>query len=72
MKITKLDQRAVAAIRECGFVSMEADGKPRLESSKNVTAFRLKRLVQLGLVVSGGDALFNEAAPPQTYVLATS
>jgi hypothetical protein len=67
-KVQKRDLQALAAIRECGFVSMESDGVPRLESSKQLTPLRFNRLLTLGLLAPAGDTLFEGGAPSQTYL----
>lgn len=71
LKVTKRDMIALGHIRDCGFIAMEVDGQPRLETSRNVTKLRFRRLVALGLVRASGDNLLPEA-PSQTYVLAQS
>lgn len=69
MKIeaTDSDRRALAKIQACGFISMETDRQPRLESEQTVTAFRFGRLLALGWIKPSGDQLLDEA-PSQTWV----
>jgi hypothetical protein len=67
-KITGKDKAALSAVKRCGFVAMETDGKPRLETSFELTPARLKRLVAHGLLAPSNDALLPDA-PPQTYRL---
>lgn len=67
LKVQKRDLDALAKIRECGFITVQAnDGEPRLETSKVVSAARLRRLLALGLVKGHGDRLLPES-PSQTY-----
>jgi hypothetical protein len=65
-KPTTADLKALSRIRECGFIGLDANGHTWLESSRSVSAGRLCRLVELGLVEPNGDALI-EGVHSQTY-----
>lgn len=67
-KLTGKDKAVIGEIKRCGFVSLDLDGKPALEVSFDVTAYRLQRLVTLGLLEPSGDALLPDS-PSQTYKL---
>jgi len=68
MKLTAHDRKTLAAIQECGFVGMNADGEPYLESSKTVSPFRVNRLVALGLLLPSGDTLFDRGGHPHRLI----
>jgi hypothetical protein len=59
------DQAQLELIRRCGFVTVEIDGAPRLESETQLCPKSFKRMVATGLLTPSGDALFG--APSQTY-----
>jgi hypothetical protein len=64
----KIDLARIEVIRRCGFVSVETDGTPRLESDTQIEPEVFRRLVADGVLVPSGDALFGVAS--QTYRLA--
>jgi hypothetical protein len=63
-KLTGRDKAALGAIKRCGFISLDASGNPALETSFEVTAHRMGRLVTLGYLKSNDDALFEGHPPP--------
>jgi len=67
-KITPYDLAALNLICANGFVGLDAEGEPFLESDRQITRLRLQRLIAFGLLISNEDAL---AAPigraPQSY-----
>jgi hypothetical protein len=65
-KPTTADLMALARIRECGFIGLDANGRTWLESSRIVSVARLRRLVELGLDEPNGDQLFA-GIHSQTY-----
>lgn len=65
-EITEGDLIILDLITECGFVFMSLTGDPWLQSGKRITAERVQRLVELGLLKSGEDQLITEVGP-QTY-----
>lgn len=65
-KLTGKDRDVLCEIKRCGFVSVDPDGKPALEVSFDVTAYRLKRLIDLGLLEPSGDTLLPDC-PSQTF-----
>jgi hypothetical protein len=65
-EITDGDIEHLGNIIECGFVFMSLTGDPWLQSGKRITAERVQRLVELGLLKSGEDQLITGTGP-QTY-----
>ena len=67
-KLTGRDKAALSAIKRCGFLSLDLNGKPALEVDFEVTAYRMNRLVALGYLQPNSDALLADS-PPQTFAL---
>ena len=67
LKLTKLDKKAIDLIAMNGVVGVDLKGEPWLESNRQITKFRLRRLIELGKLVPNNDALFGES---QTWRLA--
>jgi hypothetical protein len=61
----KADLAALALVKRCGFVAVESDGQPRLESEAQISDVAFRRLVADGQLIPSGDALFGCAS--QTY-----
>lgn len=59
------DMQALDVVRRAGFVSVEIDGVPRLETNTQIDAKTFKRLLAEGLLVPCGDALLGGQS--QTY-----
>jgi hypothetical protein len=65
---TNKDLAVIGEIRKTGFVTVDTTSGIGLETSFAVTPYRLARLLELGILIPGDDALF-EGASPQTYRL---
>ena len=61
----KADAAQLALVQRCGFVTVEADGIPRLESDTQLDLKCFRRLVASGALIASGDAMFG--CPSQTY-----
>jgi hypothetical protein len=61
----KTDLAAIGLIRKSGFVRLESDGEPRLETNTQIDAKTFRRLVAKGYLEPAGDALFRGMT--QTY-----
>lgn len=59
------DRIQLGLVRVCGFVTVEADGIPRLESDTQLDPKSFRRLVANRALIPSGDALFG--CPSQTY-----
>jgi hypothetical protein len=66
--ITEEDRKAFELVKKTGFVRLDFDGLPYLQSYSQISRYRFDRLVKLGLLVPNNDALF-EGAQPQTYII---
>jgi len=64
--ITEKDKEAFSLIKKCGFVRIDYDGEPCLETYSQISRFRFRRLVAHGLLKPGGDSMFG--LQPQTYI----
>lgn len=69
IRITALDLMAVKAIKACGFIGVDLKGEPWLESSYSIGAYRLRRLIEHGLLKSNQDSLLPGRAITQSYSL---
>jgi len=66
-KITPHDLAALDLVSANGFVGLDARGSPFLESERQITRLRFRRLIAFGLLVSNEDALPGQLAEPQSY-----
>ena len=66
-KLTDLDRDIVERVRRAGFVGVDAKGECYLETSEDIDFYRVRRLVALGVLEPGDDALIGDR--PQTYRL---
>lgn len=61
----KADKNTLDNIAICGFVTVEHDGIPRLESNAEIDPASFRRLIEDGLLIASGDAMFG--CQSQTY-----
>lgn len=59
------DADAISIIRRTGFVYVDINGEPCLETNQQITKTRFQRLVKYGLLVPNNDALIDTMS--QTY-----
>lgn len=57
--ITDRDLAAFDLIKKCGFVSLDLDGNPHLETHEQITRQSFTRLLILKLIKPAGDAMFG-------------
>ncbi len=64
--LAKRDQEIMTLIRQAGFVCRELNGEVWLPTGHSMSRRQFKRLLDLGLLQSTGDSLFD--GPSQTYI----